>query len=67
MRSVSLSDYVRDATQEVAGREIGITQGGINRMLKKNREVFLVVDRKGAVVDCYERKKIGRFAACAND
>lgn len=60
MRDIPIREYVKDHTQEVVAKQIGVTQGGLSQMLRSSRQIFVRVDGKGGVLGAYETRAVGR-------
>lgn len=61
MREVTLTEYLDDGgkRQDVA-RFLEVTPPAITKMLNTGRDVRLILDDRGKLVRCYEKKPLGR-------
>lgn len=57
MNTVPLTEYLKTHTQAEAARIMGMTQGGIHLILKRNREFYMMMTPDGVVRDWYEVKR----------
>jgi len=63
MKELSLTEYLTDQSQAAVARLMGVTRDAVSKMVMAKRDIRIVVDKKGEVVEAYEVKPVGRFKA----
>lgn len=61
-KEVKLCDYCDMYGQNAAVNNLGVTQGGISRAINSRRDIWVILNDKGQVTDCYEIKGFGKFS-----
>lgn len=62
MIDISLKEFLRDHSQIEAAQLLGIGQSAVSQMVSADRDVRLVLDDHGNLLESYERKPVGRRA-----
>lgn len=63
MHEKTLSDFVKEKSQEAAANLIGWVQGSVSKALKKERDIRLVFTEEGNFSHYYEVKIVKKTAA----
>ncbi len=58
MKELSISDYLIDGTQKEIAEALHITDGAVSQMVKFNRDVRLIVNKRGEIVRAHEIKQL---------
>ena len=51
---VTLAEYAKVKTQTAIAKEMGSCLGAVNRMLKKQRQIYVNLDDQGDMIDAFE-------------
>ena len=65
MKTMTLSEYLKEKTMAEAAEGIGVTQGAVWQMVRSGRRINLTVREDGQVMDSYEIKPLGKSKAAA--
>ena len=58
---ITLGEYLDTVRRDEASQELGLTTDGLYKMANSNRQIYVQLNARGAVVDAYEIKGVGRF------
>ena len=63
MNEITLKDYLATRTQSEAAIILDCNQSAVSHMLAANRDIRILLNKRGKPVGAYERKPIGVKAA----
>ena len=59
MKDIPLADWVAERTQAEAAELIGCNQSAVSQMLRSERQIFVRVNKRGAVMKVWEERPVG--------